>query len=423
MISDPCKIHYNDDYQKNFSFRPIMTEKKENIKIKQFETDKTRVEKYLQSHKEELKKYDLKHNKSKSSINSDYLQPIMKFTARTDLERIFDSVNLNYFGKIDREIIHNQLKSLGLLTVRNIPPKYPEEYSLLKEKLRFNPQTLTSLIKEKRKIEKGPKTPETKDLLKNMVNVIQINKKILTDKKRVWGKEHLKSKSFNRRKNLNNKLAKNILSEYQKKTHFKAIISCSLGLNNIDSNDNNTDFNKKYCLSIDNDKDKSSKNKSHKYSKSVKNLDSNKSNIDQKYNSLHTESNNSELRERIKITNDYNKTCINSLQKKKVYSKEKMDYLRGLFMKTNKNNDENDNHLNNNEDEEEARRKIQQMNNVIIDGKYYNKKDIVKISNAVLKECNYIKKYFGSEKAGDSKTMITRGMTVNEFTKKYNLPK
>ena len=48
-----------------------------------------------------------------------YLQPIMKFKPRTDLERIFDSVNLNYYGRIDRNLVNQQLKSLGLVTVYN----------------------------------------------------------------------------------------------------------------------------------------------------------------------------------------------------------------------------------------------------------------------------------------------------------------
>ena len=48
-----------------------------------------------------------------------YLQPIMKFKPRTDLERIFDSVNLNYYGRIDRNLVNQQLKSLGVVTVYN----------------------------------------------------------------------------------------------------------------------------------------------------------------------------------------------------------------------------------------------------------------------------------------------------------------
>ena len=151
MIANPYKIQYLDA-NKNFSFRPINEIKKDNIKLKPFVRDKTRVEKYLKSHQAEHAKYKkdkniiiipfennnlstINHHKqrcfsenckkkdrtnstSTSGINMEtYLQPIMKFKPRTDLERIFDTVNLNYYGKIDRNLINDQLKTLGLVTV------------------------------------------------------------------------------------------------------------------------------------------------------------------------------------------------------------------------------------------------------------------------------------------------------------------
>ena len=45
---------------------------------------------------------------------------------------------------------------------------------------------------------------------------------------------------------MNNFLAKNILSEYQKKTHFKALCTCSLDL---------SDSYKKKKINVENDKD------------------------------------------------------------------------------------------------------------------------------------------------------------------------
>ena len=153
MISDPYKIQYIDA-KKNFSFRPLNDENKGNIKLKPFVTDKARIEKYLKSHHEEHEKYKknnkitiecednnlnvnninnrkslsenknllvIKNNsKTNSTTNMEkYLQPIMKFKPRTDLERIFDAINLNYYGKIDRNVINEQLKALGLVTVYN----------------------------------------------------------------------------------------------------------------------------------------------------------------------------------------------------------------------------------------------------------------------------------------------------------------
>ena len=74
-------------------------------------------------------------------------------------------------------------------------------------------------------------------------------------------------------------------------------------------------------------------------------------------------------------------------------------------------------------DEEVNNKYINHANTVLINGKAYNKKDLPTITKVILKECNYIKKYFDKENSGDGKTMITRGLSVNEFTKKYGLPK
>ena len=174
------------------------------------------------------------NSKTNSTTNMEnYLQPIMKFKPRTDLERIFDSINLNYYGKIDRNVINEQLKSLGLVTVYNKKnPKLQTEYSLLKEKLKVNPETLNYLIKEKQRLEQGPKTNEINELIANMDNIIHINKEIIFEEtqKNLSLSSQTARNIRNKRGNMNNFLAKNILSEYQKKTHFKALCTCSLDL-------------------------------------------------------------------------------------------------------------------------------------------------------------------------------------------------
>ncbi len=436
MISDPYKIEYIDA-KKNFSFRPMGEEKKGNIKLKPFVTDKARIEKYLKSHHEEHEKYNknkitivcednnlninnrngqrsisekplIKNNsKTNSTTNMEkYLQPIMKFKPRTDLERIFDAINLNYYGKIDRNLINEQLKSLGLVTVYNKKnPKLQTEYSLLKEKLKVNPETLNYLIKEKQRLEQGPKTNEINELISNMENIIHINKEIMSEEaQKNFSSSSQKARNIrNKRRNLNNFLAKNILSEYQKKTHFKALCTCSLDLN---------DSYKKKDFKLGNSRD-------------IKNED--------KYNSFNTLYNR-------KINFDYNNNTtgfkynsINLYKKqfhtKKKYPEQELDYLKNLFSQQhiegkNPFGNIHDNQRKINDEENDSYNKIyRQANLVLINGKFFNKNDMKGISNAVLKECNYIKKYFDSENAGEGKTMITRGMTVNEFTRKYKLPK
>ena len=411
MINEPKKYQFEEE-NKNFCFRPQSPTYKQNIKLKPFVTDKVRIEKYLKLKQKENEIINKNKRKNKNdnldtfsenddenaktqyifvNKNSDknemdnYLQPIMKFKPRTDLERIFDAVNLNYFGKVDKNLINEQLKSLGLIKVYNkkSPNNQDNEYSLLREKLKVNPETLEYLIKEKQRLEQGPKTKEIYELIHNMDNIIQINKEIKSEQinkgiSLLNKRQSRKLNKFkNKRKNLNNFLAKNILGEYQKKTHFKALCTYTLDLEDINT-----------------------KNKKLERFHSLDNLD---------YNNDHFDINN--YQKKFKSNNNYEPN--------------KLTYLKNLFLKKEKKPiipiPEKD--KKSFEYEEDTNKFIRQQNNVIINGKYYNKKDLKGISNALLKKCNYISKHFDSENAGEGKLMFTRGMTVNEFSKKYGLPK
>lgn len=400
MISDPVKFQIVNE-NKNFCFRPQSPEFKENIKLKPFMTDKMRIEKFLESKKKENDFINKKHKKNimtsdieeknkfeekEKEKKDNYLQPTMKFRPRTDLERIFDTINLNYFGKISKNLVNEQLKSLGLLKVYSNKKNsnIQNEYSLLREKLKVNPETLDYLIKEKQRLEQGPKTKEIHELINNMDNIIQINKEIKTDKinkEMMFGNssENKEKKYKIKRKNLNNFLAKNILGEYQKKTHFKALCTYSLDLE-----DNN-----------------------YKDKKIVR------------YNSL-------DNLDYFKNDNDITPYQFKKKFKRdKLYSPNKMNYLRHLFNSEEKKPEiqkpEKDRRII--EMEAEQNKLLRRQNNVLINGKYYNKKDLKGISDALLKKCNYVSKHFEPKNSGNGKLMFTRGMTVNEFAKKYGLPK
>ena len=376
MINEPKKYQFEEE-NKNFCFRPQSPTYKQNIKLKPFVTDKVRIEKYLklkQKENEIINKNKIKNkndnldtfsenddenaktqyifvnkNSDKNEMDN-YLQPIMKFKPRTDLERIFDAVNLNYFGKVDKNLINEQLKSLGLIKVYNkkSPNNQDNEYSLLREKLKVNPETLEYLIKEKQRLEQGPKTKEIYELIHNMDNIIQINKEIKSEQinkgiNLLNKRQSRKLNKFkNKRKNLNNFLAKNILGEYQKKTHFKALCTYTLDLEDINT-----------------------KNKKLERFHSLDNLD---------YNNDHFDINN--YQKKFKSNNNYEPN--------------KLTYLKNLFLKKEKKPiipiPEKD--KKSFEYEEDTNKFIRQQNNVIINGKYYNKKDLKGISNAPLKKCN-----------------------------------
>ena len=416
MIHEPCKIE--DFSQKQFSFRPSDSSKKGKIKLRPFMTDYTRVNNYLSTRKEELEKYCHKekselnnteniniHNNNMEKIESIeddnienknfYLQPIMKFAPRTEFERIYDTLNSYEYGRIDKNLIKEQLKTLGFLTVQNYNNmNYQNEYSLLKEKFKVSPQTLSYLKREKKRLEKEPKTPEIQNLITNITDIIKINKEIKHDQETpkipIIKKEKQKKLNIAQKKIINNYLAKNILGEYQQKTHFKALLNCTL---NLEKN------NKNKSLSENN-----RNNKMVSY-----NLYNNK-NINLRNNSSN------------KIVQ---KTCVKPFHNKKKYPEEDMEYLKKLCNMTHNEyfRHRNQSHISNDEGEEEQNKFLKHENIILINGVAYNKKDLPKISKVILKECNYIKNSFNNEKAGAGKTMITRGLSVNEFTQKYGLPK
>lgn len=64
---------------------------------------------------------------------------------------------------------------------------------------------------------------------------------------------------------------------------------------------------------------------------------------------------------------------------------------------------------------------------IVIDDESYLKSQLDLISRKVLKKCNFIncKSDFNNKKlkAGNGKLMITSGLTINDFSKKFNVPR
>ena len=425
MIHEPCKIE--DTNKKTFSFRPInfVNNLISSNKARQFVKDNTRIDNYLQSKNEEFdiflekdrkngsypkigKYYNhtIQNNDNEKHLNENekhlnenkitysYLQPVMKYAPRTQFERIYDTLNSYDYGRIDKTLITDQLKSLGFLKVKN--KKYmasQNEYSLLKEKFKVSQPTLDYLIKEKERLEKEAKTPEIVDLINNIGDIIKINKEIIHDQELLntpaFQKNNQKKLNVTKKKIINNFLAKNILGEYQKKTHFKALLNCTLNLDKT---------NKNY-------KSLSSMNKTNKLYNNTY------------YNDMETN---------INDLDDVKKICLKPFHNKRKYPKEDLEYLKKICSSTQneyfrqRNIKTGKSKL---DEDEEANKYLKAENTVVINGIRYNKKDVSKISKIILKECNYIKKYFQNEKTGSGKTMITHGLSVNEFTEKYGLPK
>ena len=144
-------------------------------------------------------------------------QPKMKFRARTDLERVYDILNLQSLKENDRQIVERQLTNIDLYTY-----KRPKE-----------------LLSEKKKKFRINHDGRSYDILPNPIIEEQKKKKeILQNKKKIYGDKHLYyepknnyNKLWARKDNLNSE-ARKLLSFYHYKTHFKATEEMQFKVNN-----------------------------------------------------------------------------------------------------------------------------------------------------------------------------------------------
>ena len=130
-----------------------------------------------------------KFNKQKIEYylkNNMILQPLMRFKPRTDLERIYDSINGNYLNKKENKIIERQLKHINLYNF-----KTPND---LLKKSRMNYKI--KIFKRKHN-----KNPNNKEEIKRI--------------------DDIKDKPWIKASDLNIE-AEDFLKSYHYKTHFKA---------------------------------------------------------------------------------------------------------------------------------------------------------------------------------------------------------
>lgn len=170
--------------------------------FKKFKTEKERIEDYLKERETINFKQNISqiHMPTKTSTGNPskqkpkFVQPSMRFKARTDLERIFDTINNNYYGVEDRKVIEGQLNDLGL----NLPKRFLSNTSLIKHlnnELSGNTleESSNSMDSQRRFIEKRAKPKHTRKVPK-----------------------------------INNAQAKFIRSELHNKTHFKGAMGYTL---------------------------------------------------------------------------------------------------------------------------------------------------------------------------------------------------
>ncbi len=411
----------NDTGLKPFIFKGFKTEAdriKEAIRNNSFlyKTPSINKKKNLTkiNNKEEINDLNIS-NPENAKMNINYmiknkiiLQPQMRFTARTDLERVYDSLNERFEKQNEKNILNRQLKNIGLYS-------FDKPKDIIKKATLLNNNYNKSL----------PNIINTSESFFDCVpnrgyNIIKNYSYVKEDEKekiinQIYGKGNIyyvpkynEYKPWARKLDLNSEAWK-ILKEYHIKTHFKAAEEIA--------------ENKIITKKIDKER---IRNKFLKKEKSKNKV------IDpfkfEKYH-LNDSQKKIEYSEYTKNENPFIK------KKKEVYDKSTLNALSNLAFKEPEKNiskSENEeekiiekNNSENNENEIDKKNLVDE-HNVLIDGElYYKDSQFDIIANKVLNSCKIYKKKskynncFLKKKQG--KLMITHGLSVRDFEKKYHL--
>ena len=326
-------------------------------------------------------------NKYKYILKNDLIiQPEMRFKPRTDLERVYDMINGYKYGLAKREILDKQLKNVGLYKYKNS--------NELKRKIQKEMNNNSSESENDTDDDNIHTNSEIAKLHEKKSSRLYFNPKSVDYKDKPWMK----------RTDLNADAYK-ILNSYHYKTHFKAAEEVAENKTKIIN-----------------------KNKKNKYCLLLPNLFQNRStNNFEALNSTYNNNNNEDLFLRLndEIENmskmRYNKNK-NPFKKKEIFEENKLKLLGSLAFKKDAHGDnkDNDNFL----DENKIFDKNFDEDNIMVDNQIYDKKNQFElITNKILDKCNIFnhKSKFNNTilKKRNGKLMFTRGLSINQFEKKY----
>ena len=341
--------------------------------------------------------------------NDIILQPIMRFKARTDLERVYDSLNSIHNRNNEKEILNRQLKSLNLLKEKRAKDYLKMEAIFGKDK---NPNIEEEVPEEEKKGYKIIPNPlvvhkETKPKIKN--------KSLYAVPKYYFIPTEHDKKPWLKKGDINTE-AEKVLYEYHKKTHFKAAeeiaenkMNSKIYLNNENISNNNI-----YKPSLTESSKNQKKNKnliSEQFLITKEKFKTNTSNIYyEKFN---------------KNYNPMVKKKYETIDSDKLNKLKQIAFVEPINEDLNRKKSDDELAIQNFEQRE--KQKLVDENSVLIGNELLykgNQMDI--IANRVLNLCNVYSKKSKHNKGSlikkNGKTMITKGLTVKQFEEKYNVP-
>lgn len=388
----------------------------QNFSFKSFQTDKERLANYLKEHQYENDYYNSKQKKlttSKSQINYNTIyQPTMRFKPRNDIERIYDSIYANG-GKVNNELFVKQLQKVSpkALAVQKsnenrrtiIDQEKKENINIQKEK-KQNSHIVKAITKNYHF--KTFFNAASQFLINNSENneIKQFEDDFDCNSK--TNKEHRESiiKSFIK-----------LSSVPKKKTKCKTMrIQNEIEHINFNDNDDDIKFNNSSSVKT------IFANLPQNPFKTFKKIKTEKSD-DNIMNYLRSISR-SPLLGYSDNENTMVKTQRNTRRKNVDYTSLQKDFEKEISTKTKKMK------LNINPIiyYENPNARLNDNDHIVIDNELYDKSDLKQLSKKILTKCKFLNEKYEPDEdlhiSGKGKTMITNGLTVNEFLQKYSLP-
>ena len=425
--------------------------------FKSYKTDRERIDEFL-NHKKNIEIYinSLPKKHKKKTPENILIQPSMRFKARTELERIYDSIKDREGKSKEEKMVQNQLLKMGFVS-QNV-----EEYTDNSDEEEEETEN------EKIKTERGSQVDIKKNLNKynDFLGNIEseekrkksLHNKILKERKDMIHKRKILL-SLNMNKHIDSNQAKHLREELHQKLHFKAMENLSMFKtstmnHNLFKTWSQQDIKKQkkiknnkniYYANITNGFYPLKKHRKKNFSlNNILNSRNNNALLNSKgsvKNFLTERENeinfvgNKKLLQNLQITKDiassnpllYNLNFrnIKNLNKNSHLSKEKLESLKKLAFINNDNkglNDEEDSDKSENNLGKYEYEDLKRQENIIIGGEQFKKNETDKIADKLLTTCNWnenkvkYKGYFGK-----GKLMFTSGLTLREFEEKYGI--
>ena len=414
--------------------------------FKSYKTDRERINQMLKD-KNDIDKYIPKTFRPKPKIKdwgeNKLVQPSMRFTARCDLERVYDVLKQRELVNSEQKLINAQMNKMGFVS-HNVED-FDDDENVSEENSNDNKDNNEQLINEYKYLNEEDKKKKMRH------NKIIQDRKVMIARRNLYlglnNKKIKKNKSENKDDNSSNGMVYTKLrEELYRRTHFKAMENLTM-FKTSTMNHNLFKIWSKEDKKIQKNLQRDKKLFYYGLSKRFKNLlKESKDKYMKKYNL-------SMKNKKLKIDlNEDNKSDDSGFiweENKKIFKDKQINkelmasnpLLYNLNFNSFKTDVKDDEEISNNKikflkklafqkDIENSFEEIdgfeaddlKREENIVLDGEFYKKSETDLIANKLLSKCNWNEKRNKyKNQFGKGKLMFTGGLTLKEFETKYNI--